>query len=206
MSNVARLQWVNKWAIPVAGMVKGTKILPGLVFSVAILESSKADSKGVWLPANSALAKAPNNNLFGITKGASWNGPTVNMTDAGNPRVFRVYPNQQKSFEDFIKLLQTSRYVSAGINEGKTVFQQAEAMKRGGYAEVADYADRVAKVWQSIGGSYDAAKEAAAASGQTVTNVLNNPGSPSGGGGGGLLMAGGLGLLLLGISFSKPKK
>jgi flagellum-specific peptidoglycan hydrolase FlgJ len=197
---------VQKWAIPVANMVRNTKILPGLVFSVAILESSKPDSKGVWLPANSALAKAPNNNLFGITAGSNWKGATVNMSDAGNPRTFRVYPNQTESFKDFIKLLQTSRYVNAGINEGKTVFQQAEAMKRGGYAEVSDYADRVAKVWQSLGGTYDAAKEKAAATGQTVTNVLNSPGSTSGSGSGGLLMAGGLGLLLIGLSFSKPKK
>jgi len=143
-----RIDWVKRWLPFVNQITAGTGILPGLVVSVAILESSK---NGV--PAASVLALKPNYNLFGITAGSSWTGPTVKMSDAGNPRTFRVYPNQNESFKDFVKLVGSSnRYKN--VKNGKTVFEQAKIMNDAGYSETPDYANRVEAVWKTLQGNY----------------------------------------------------
>lgn len=150
-----RIDWVKRWLPFVNQITAGTGILPGLVVSVAILESSK---NGV--PAASALALKPNYNLFGITAGSNWNGPTVNMSDAGNPRVFRRYANQNESFKDFVKLLDTTnRYKN--VDDVNTVYLQAKAMNDAGYSETKDYPERVQAVWETLQGNYNEVKQGA---------------------------------------------
>jgi flagellum-specific peptidoglycan hydrolase FlgJ len=150
-----RIDWVKRWLPFVNQITKGTGILPGLVVSVAILESSK---NGV--PAASVLALKPNYNLFGITTGSNWNGASVKMSDAGNPRTFRVYPNQNESFKDFVKLLSTtSRYKD--VDTGATVYEQAKIMNDAGYSETKDYPDRVQAVWETLQGNYSDVKNIA---------------------------------------------
>jgi peptidoglycan hydrolase FlgJ len=159
MSSTAqkRIEWVKRWLPFVNDITAGTGILPGLVISVAILESSKNG-----IPAASALALKPNYNLFGITAGSSWSGPMVNMSDAGNPRKFRVYPNQNESFKDFVKLMQTSRYKD--VKNGRTVTEQARIMNDAGYSETPGYENRIASVWNSLQGNYQDQKELTAQS------------------------------------------
>lgn len=56
------------------------------------------------------------NNLFSITQGSSWNGPTVlsgALDPSGAPYKFRFYPTWRDSILDFVKIMNYTRYAPA---------------------------------------------------------------------------------------------
>jgi len=96
----------------------------------------------------SSLA-AKYNNYFGIKKGSSWTGPTVNMKTGevfnGQSTTinsdFRVYNSLIDSIRDRNKLLSTSRY--AAVRTASTPLEQITAIKNAGYATALNYVSAI---------------------------------------------------------------
>ncbi len=102
------------------------------------------------------------NNLFGIKAGASWSGPTAEITTTeyidGSPRKvtakFRAYASHEESFRDYARLMQTNQRYSGvmqdlstkGATNGATVRDFATGLQRAGYATDPAYADKLSRV------------------------------------------------------------
>jgi flagellar protein FlgJ len=95
----------------------------------------------------------PTHNLFNIKAGSGWKGETVAVRTTeyrrGRPQSevarFRVYPDLQSAFQDYVRLLSTSdRYAAA--RQAKTPEQFAKALARGGYATDPHYAQKLLRV------------------------------------------------------------
>ena len=129
-----KLAFINR----VWNEIKGEE-MPGFFPSVLIAQAALESNWG-----KSQLA-AKYNNYFGIKKGSSWTGPTVNMKTGevfnGQSTTinsdFRVYNSLIDSIRDRNKLLSTSRYVS--VKQATTPQAQAEAIKNSGYATALNY-------------------------------------------------------------------
>lgn len=150
MANNLREQWIARWQKYVDEITKGTGIFPATVFTIAIVESSARDADGNMRPANSWLAKNAYN-LFGIKKGVGWNGATVARDDDKAGELFRKYPNQNESFKDFVKFLQSNpRYKNAGVFSASTPAAQLKAIANAGYSTTATYGDTLAKIGEQL--------------------------------------------------------
>ena len=98
-------------------------------------------------------------NLFGIKAGASWKGPTAQVTTTevvdGQPRKvvakFRAYASYEASFRDYAQLMKNNpRYanvVTASSTGGQASAQGfAQGLQRAGYATDPAYADKLTRV------------------------------------------------------------
>jgi mannosyl-glycoprotein endo-beta-N-acetylglucosaminidase/stage II sporulation protein P len=147
----SRKEFINEFGAYVHEVTRGTGILPGTLIAQLFLESSKAGVVG-----GSKLSQDANN-YFGIKCGPNWNGPTYYITtrEVFNGKstyikaCFRQYSNIKESIKDYISFLQNNqRYTTAGVFEAKTVKDQAQALKKAGYATAPGYAQLVYDVYQ----------------------------------------------------------
>jgi len=146
-----RKEFINEYGAYIHKVTAGTGILPGTLIAQLFLESS---SKGV-VGASTLSQEA--NNYFGIKCGPNWEGPTYYATtrEVYNGKstyvkaCFRKYGNIKDSILDYIDFLQSNqRYKTAGVFEAKTVKEQAQALKRAGYATAESYAQLVYDVYK----------------------------------------------------------
>jgi flagellar protein FlgJ len=146
-----RKEFINEFGAYVHKVTRGTGILPGTLIAQLFLESS---SKGIV--GASKLSQAANN-YFGIKCGPNWDGPkyyietreVINGQSKYITACFRKYGSIKDSILDYIDFLQTNqRYKTAGVFEARTVKEQAEALKRAGYATAPSYAKLVNDVYQ----------------------------------------------------------
>lgn len=154
-----REEFVKKYAPYVNQVTAGTGILPGTLFAQAIIESQgKVD--GVYKVGGSTLARKANN-FFGIKADSSWGGKVFNIdtgeyTPSGQYYVqkgagFRSYNSVKDSIADYVKFLKSnSRYRDAGVFKAKTVREQADALKKAGYATALNYPETINSVYQGI--------------------------------------------------------
>lgn len=162
MKPTTREIFVKTYSPFINEVVKGTGILPGTLIAQALIESSgKYKTNGQWLVGGSKLSQVANN-FFGIKASKGWKGDVYNITTgeytpsgsyyeiADN---FRKYPSVEASIKDYVNfLISNPRYHKAGVFEAKTVKDQAEALKRAGYATAPNYADMISKVYESAKG------------------------------------------------------
>ena len=134
-------------------------------------QAAEAASAASGIPAHFMLAQAAletgwgkreiigadgsaSHNLFGIKAGASWTGPTVDVSTteylAGRPQKvvqrFRAYASDAASFADYARLMRSSpRYaaVSAAAGDAKAF---ANGLQKAGYATDPAYASKLGKV------------------------------------------------------------
>lgn len=156
MKPATRQDFIKNYLPFVNESIKGTGIFAGTLFSQAILESS---SHPTYLVGSSKLSIEANN-FFGIKSSKDWKGKVYNIsTREVKPTGqnyfinddFRKYDSVEDSIKDYIKfLLNNKRYKTAGVFTAKSVKEQAEALKRAGYATAPNYADIVNSVYKSI--------------------------------------------------------
>ncbi len=146
-----RKEFINEFGAYVHKVTRGTGILPGTLIAQLFLESS---SKGV-VGASKLSQEA--NNYFGIKCAGGWDGPkyyietreVLNGRSVMVPACFRAYGSIKDSIQDYVLFLQENpRYKNAGVFEAKTVKEQAQALKRAGYATAPGYADLVFDVYK----------------------------------------------------------
>lgn len=155
-----RKEFVKKYGKDIRRAVRGTGILAGTLVAQAIIESQGKASDGSYRVGQSSLSRKANN-YFGIKCHSSWKGATFNIdTGEQNPdgtrwthknACFRKYDSVKDSIKDYVKFLQDNkRYERAGVFKAKSVKEQAEALKRGGYATANNYADTINKVYLGV--------------------------------------------------------
>lgn len=146
-----RKEFIEKYGAFIHKVTAGTGILPGTLIAQAFLESSANGKVG-----GSKLSHEANN-FFGIKCGPIWSGKKYNIKTkeySGNTpyfvtACFRKYNSVEDSIKDYVNFLQVnSRYRNAGVFEAKTVKEQAEALKRAGYATAPGYAQLVFDVYK----------------------------------------------------------
>lgn len=173
--------FVEQYGGFIAHSVKGTGILAGTLIAQAIIES-QGKVNGSHRVGGSKLARN-SNNYFGI-KCHGWKGRTYNIdTGEQNPdgtrytdknACFRAYDSVEDSIKDYIKFLKSNpRYEKAGVFKAKTVREQAEALKRAGYATSVKYADTVTGVYNGVSDSVE--KYAKYGFSGAVKSFKNNP-------------------------------
>ena len=147
----SRKDFINQFGGYIHQVTNGTGILPGTLIAQLFLESSKGGIVG-----GSKLSQDANN-YFGIKCGPNWDGPTYFITtrEVYNGKstyikaCFRKYGSIKDSIQDYILFLQNNpRYTTAGVFTAKTVKEQAEALKRAGYATAPSYAQLVNDVYK----------------------------------------------------------
>ena len=157
MKPVSRKEYVKLYYPHIKKITAGTGIFPATQISQAIVESS-GKINGVWYVGGSKLAK-DYNNLHGIKAGGSWKGKSVNMKtrevyngqDVTITDAFRVYDKPEDSMTDHVKfLIENPRYKKAGVFEAKNVKEQAEALKRAGYATDPNYSKTISDVSKQV--------------------------------------------------------
>lgn len=154
----SRKDFINKYGAYINQVCEGTGLLPGTMAAQAIIESS-GKYNGVWYVGGSGLSRKANN-FFGIKCGTGWKGKTFNAetgeyTSSGDyyttNACFRAYDSVEDSIKDHLKFLQVNkRYTNAGVFKAKTVKEQAEALKRAGYATAPNYAATIVSVYNDI--------------------------------------------------------
>ncbi|HEX4376034.1 MAG TPA: flagellar assembly peptidoglycan hydrolase FlgJ [Steroidobacteraceae bacterium] len=118
-------------------------VSPDAVIAQAALETG-------WGQHVPAAGGASSSNLFGIKAGNSWSGGSVTAltteVDQGSartlPQAFRAYDGVQQGVNDYVSLLQSSRYRSAR-NTGSDVAAFANGLARGGYATDPNYVQKL---------------------------------------------------------------
>lgn len=157
----SRKEFIKEFGAYVHKVTRGTGILPGTLIAQLFLESS---SKGIV--GGSKLSKDANN-YFGIKCGVGWEGPTyyIQTREVINGRsvmvdaCFRKYGSIKDSIQDYVLFLQeNTRYKNAGVFKAKTVKEQAEALKRAGYATAPNYATLVNDVYRPYAALIDEQK------------------------------------------------
>lgn len=154
-----RKDFVLEFGAYVNQITKGTGILPGTLFSQAILESS-GKVENIWLVGGSSLSREANN-FFGIKchswKGAKWTIKRTEFDEANDyykevTVCFRKYNTVEDSIKDYVNfLLSNERYKNAGVFKAKTVEEQAKALQKAGYAgSESNYSNLVTGVYNNI--------------------------------------------------------
>lgn len=154
-----REEFTLKYSPFIAKAVKGTGILVGTVIAQAIIESQGKTADGSYKVGASKLAKE-SNNYFGI-KCHNWNGKTYNISTGeykpsgeyfvDKNACFRAYNSVEDSIKDYVKFLKENpRYEAAGVFNAKTVREQAEALKKAGYATALNYPSTIENVYNGI--------------------------------------------------------
>ena len=145
-----RKEFINEFGAYVHKVTRGTGILPGTLIAQLFLESS---SRGI---VGASKLSQDANNYFGIKCGPSWDGPkyyidtreVINGQSTTVNACFRKYGFIKDSIQDYVLFLQeNNRYKTAGVFEAKTVKEQAQALKRAGYATAPSYAQLVYDVY-----------------------------------------------------------
>ena len=158
-----REEFVETYGPYIARATRGTGLSPGTVISQAIIES-QGKVNGSYRVGGSTLSREANN-FFGI-KCHGWSGRGYNIdtreeTATGESYMergacFRAYDSVEDSIDDYIRFLQqNSNYRRAGVFEADTVYQQAVALKRAGYATDVNYANTISKVYEGVKGYVD---------------------------------------------------
>ena len=163
MATYTREEFVATYGPYIARATKGTGILPGTVVAQAIIES-QGRINGVYRVGGSTLSREANN-YFGIKchgwSGRGYNIDTREQTSSGENYTeknacFRAYNSVEDSIDDYVQfLLNNSNYRRAGVFEADTVYEQAQALKRAGYATDVNYASTLSKVYDSVKGYVD---------------------------------------------------
>jgi flagellum-specific peptidoglycan hydrolase FlgJ len=157
----SRKEFIEKYGAFIHKVTAKTGILPGTLVAQAFLESSGNGKVG-----GSKLSREANN-FFGIKCGPAWKGDKYNIQTKeynGNTpyyitACFRKYKSVEDSIKDYVNFLQVNqRYANAGVFKAKTVKEQAEALKRAGYATAPRYAQLVFDVYQPYAGLIDQQK------------------------------------------------
>lgn len=162
-----RSEFIEKYGAFINDVCKGTGLLPGTMAAQAIIESS-GKVNGVWQVGGSGLSRHANN-FFGIKCGTGWKGKTYNtqtgeysssgdyyMTNA----CFRAYDSVEDSIKDHLHFLQNNaRYKKAGVFSANTVKEQAQALKRAGYATAPNYAETITSVYNAIAPELNSVKK-----------------------------------------------
>jgi mannosyl-glycoprotein endo-beta-N-acetylglucosaminidase/stage II sporulation protein P len=154
-----RKQFVEKYEPFINSVVKGSGLFAGTMIAQAIIESS-GKFNGVWSVGGSGLSRKANN-FFGIKCGSAWKGKTYNAnTGEYSPggtyyvqqnACFRKYDNVEDSIKDHLSFLQKNpRYTKNGVFAAKNITEQAQALKRAGYATAPNYAATIVSVYNSI--------------------------------------------------------
>ncbi len=153
-----RKDFVKQYSGYITAITAGTGLFAGTVIAQAIIESS-SKYNGQWSVGGSLLSRKANN-YFGIKCHTNWTGKKYNIssneyTAAGvkYPKVscFRVYDSVEDSIKDHLKFLQTNpRYKKNGVFNSKNVYEQAQALKRAGYATAPNYASTIVSVYNEI--------------------------------------------------------
>ena len=153
-----REEFTKMYSGYISAICQDTGLFPGTVIAQAIIESS-GKYNGKWSVGGSLLSRKANN-YFGIKCHTTWKGKKYNIssdeyTAAGvkYPKVscFRVYDSVEDSIKDHLKFLQTnSRYKKNGVFNSKSVLEQAQALKRAGYATAPNYAQTIVSVYNEI--------------------------------------------------------
>ena len=154
-----REEFTKKYSPFIAKAVKGTGILVGTVLAQAIIESQGKVANGSYEVGASKLSREANN-YFGI-KCHGWKGKTYNIdtgeyTSTGQYYVeksscFRAYKSVEDSIEDYVSFLKSNpRYEQAGVFRADTVRQQAEALKKAGYATALNYPSTIESVYNGV--------------------------------------------------------
>lgn len=157
--SLTREEFTIKYSPFISKVVKGTGILVGTVLAQAIVESQGKTDDGSYKVGASKLAKEANN-YFGIKCGG-WKGKTYNIdtgeyTSSGQyytakDSCFRAYPSVEDSIVDYVRFLKNNpRYEQAGVFKAKSVKEQAEALKKAGYATAPNYATTIESVYNGI--------------------------------------------------------
>jgi flagellum-specific peptidoglycan hydrolase FlgJ len=147
---MTREQFTSQFWDEAVNATSGTPIFPETVITAAGLE-------GGW---NTSELARLHNNHFGF-KG-SYNGmyvllPTKEYINGSYVTVdakFRKYPSVTEGFKDYVRLLQTTRYVNGGVTTAKTPIEQFEALQRSGYATDPKYASKLSSVYYTIKGFF----------------------------------------------------
>lgn len=156
-----RKEFIKEFGAYVHKVTRGTGILPGTLIAQLFLESSKNGVVG-----GSKLSQDANN-YFGIKCAGGWDGPKyyIQTREVLNGRsvmvdaCFRKYGSIKDSIQDYVLFLQeNTRYKNAGVFQAKTVKEQAEALKRAGYATAPNYATLVNEVYRPYAGLIDEQK------------------------------------------------
>jgi len=162
-----REQFTAKYSPFIAKAVKGTGLLAGTVLAQAIIES-QGNVGGAYYVGASKLSQN-SNNYFGI-KCHNWKGKTYNISTGeykpsgeyfvDKNACFRSYNNVEDSIKDYVKFLKENpRYEAAGVFKAKTVREQAEALKKAGYATALNYPATIESVYNGIKNSIIEATE-----------------------------------------------
>ena len=154
-----REEFTKKYSPFIAKAVSGTGILVGTVLAQGIIESQGKVPSGAYEVGASRLAREANN-YFGIKchgwKGKVYNIDTGEYTPSGQYYVeksscFRAYPSVEDSIKDYVSFLKNNpRYKKAGVFNAKTVRQQAEALKKAGYATALNYPSTIENVYNGV--------------------------------------------------------
>lgn len=156
-----RKEFINKYGAFIHKVTAKTGILPGTLIAQAFLESSANGKVG-----GSQLSREANN-FFGIKCGPNWSGGKyyINTKEYGQngayyvKACFRKYASVEDSIKDYVNFLKVNnRYAKAGVFKAKTVKEQAEALKRAGYATAPSYAQLVYDVYKPYATLIDAQK------------------------------------------------
>lgn len=155
---MTRKEFAEKWGETILQVSQGSGIIPALVLSQAILESS-GKVNGKYEPAASRLAREANN-YFGIKATKNWKGrvyeiDTKEQDKAGKvftvKAKFRAYGSPVDSFKDYIVfLIENSRYSKAGVFNARTLKEQAQALQTAGYATDTKYANLIVSIYKNI--------------------------------------------------------
>lgn len=146
-----RKEFINKYGAFIHKVTAGTGILPGTLVAQAFLESSANGKVG-----GSKLSREANN-FFGIKCGPKWTGSKyyISTKEYGSngayyvKACFRKYKSVEDSIKDYVNFLKVNnRYTTAGVFKAKNVKEQAEALKRAGYATAPEYAQLVYDVYK----------------------------------------------------------
>ena len=158
MATYTREEFVATYGPYIARETKGTGILPGTVVAQAIIESQGKINGSYRVGGSTLSLKA--NNYFGIKchgwSGRGYNIDTREQTSEGadyteRNACFRAYDSVEDSIDDYVDfLLSNSNYRKAGVFEADTVYKQAQALKRAGYATDVNYASTISKVYEGV--------------------------------------------------------
>lgn len=136
--------FIKKVAPAAIDTYKKYGVLPAITLAQSIVESGWGES-GLTRKAN---------NLFGIKVSDNWSGPYVKMLTKEYKRSkgyyyvmakFRAYDSWKDSIEDHGKFLRVDnkRYDKAGMFDTNSYSDQANALKRAGYATSPVYAEKL---------------------------------------------------------------
>jgi len=158
-SQEAREMFIQKYLPTVTSLTAGTGIFPATMLTQAILESSKKNSEGVWIPGMSTLATAANN-FFGIKADSSWQGDTytteiitgmIGVIPQIERLTYRAYKSANDGFRDYVSFLTSNpRYTSAGVFNASNPEQQFQRLKAAGYAEDVSYVDKLTAIYEAL--------------------------------------------------------